>query len=80
MPTNVINITAGIFELPVQVVTRLESRDNDVYGLKGISRIKADFVGGRTFYNRELGGTLVLGGGFLSSYDYQVIDVLGFHI
>jgi hypothetical protein len=80
MPTNVINITSGIFELPVQVVTRLESRDNDVYGLKGISRIKADFVGGRTFYNRELGGTLVLGGGFLSSYDSQVIDELGFHI
>ena len=80
MPTGFTNITTGIFELPVQVVTRLESRDNDVYGLKGIARIKADFVGGRTFYNRELGGTLVLGGGFLSSYDSQVIDELGFHI
>ncbi len=80
IPTSLTNITAGIFELPVQVVTRLESRDNDVYGLKGLSRIKADFVGGRTFLNRELGEVLNLGGGFLSSYDSQVIDELGFHI
>lgn len=80
VPTSFTNITSGIFELPVQVTTRLESRDDDVYGLKGLARIKADFVGGRTFLNKELGQVLAIGGGFLSSYDSQVIDELGFHI
>lgn len=80
VPSSWINISSGIFELPVQVTTRLESRDNDIYGLKGLARIKADFVGGRTFLNKELGKVLVLGGGFLSQYDSQVIDELGFHI
>ncbi len=80
VPTSVTTINSGVFELPVQVTTRLESRDNDVYGLKGLARVKADFVGGRTFLNKELGQVLAIGGGFLSSYDSQVIDELGFHI
>ena len=80
MPSNVVNQTTGIFELPSQVQTRLESRDNDIYGLKGISRLKVDFVSNRNFLNKEMGETLFIGGGFVSAYDTQTIAELGFHI
>lgn len=80
MPSNVVNETSGIFELTAQVQTRLESRDDDIYGLKGVSRLTVDFVSNRNFLNKEMGGTLFIGGGFVSAYDTQNIAELGFHI
>ena len=80
VPTSILNTATGIFEIPAQVQTRLTSTGNDVYSLKGISRLKADFAGNRTFLTKQLGKSLLIGGGFTSLYDTQEIAELGFHI
>jgi len=78
--TSILNTASGIFECPAQVQTRLTSTGNDVYSLKGISRLSVDFEGSRTFLTKQLGKSLLTGGGFTSLYDTQEIAELGFHI
>ena len=80
VPTSMINTSTGIFEVPAQVQTRLTSTGNDVYSLKGVSRLKSDFSGNRTFLSKQLGKSLLIGGGFTSLYDTQEISELGFHL
>ena len=77
---NSITVTAGIYQIPLQIKTRLESRDNDLYSLKGISKTSLDFTTTSNFDTEELGANLLSGGGFVSNYDGQVISEHGFHL
>ena len=77
---NAIAVTAGVYQIPLQIKTRLESRDNDLYSLKGISKSELDFTTTSNFDTEELGANLLSGGGFVSNYDGQVISEHGFHL
>jgi len=72
--------TSGNFEFGGLVKTRLESRDNDIFTLAGISRMQLDFTSVERFESAELGESLLIGGGFLSLYDSEVITEHGFHL
>jgi hypothetical protein len=78
--SDLIDVTTGIYQVPLQIKTRLTSRDNDLYSLKGISKSKVDFTSTSNFDTEELGLNLLSGGGFISNYDGQVIAEHGFHI
>lgn len=72
--------STGIWKLPVQVKTRLVSRDNDIYSLKGLSLSTIDFTKSDSFQGVELGENLHIAGGFISAYDSQSIEEHGFHL
>ena len=72
--------STGIFKFPSQVKTRLVSRDDDVYSLKGISLSTVDFTQSASFQGLELGENLHIAGGFVSAYDSQNIEEHGFHL
>ena len=71
---------SGVFKLPVQIKTRLESSGGDIYSLKGLSLSSVDFTKSDSFLAEELGQNLHIAGGFISAYDSQDIVELGFHL
>lgn len=72
--------STGVFKLPVQVKTRLVSRDDDLYSLKGLSLSTVDFTQSSSFQGLELGENLHIAGGFVSAYDSQNVEEYGFHL
>ena len=72
--------STGIFKFPVQVKTRLVSRDDDIYSLKGLGLSTVDFTQSASFQGLELGENLHIAGGFVSAYDSQTIEEHGFHL
>ena len=72
--------SSGIYKLPLQVKTRLVSRDDDLYSLKGLSLSTIDFTQSASFQGLELGENLHIAGGFVSAYDSQNIEEHGFHL
>lgn len=77
---SIVSVNTGVYEIPVQVKTRLVSRDNDLYSLKGISKAELDFTTTSNFDTEELGLNLLSGGGFVSNYDGHQIAEHGFHL
>jgi len=75
-----IAVDVGIFQVPVQVKTRLVSRDNDLYSLKGVSKSLVNFTTTANFDTEELGQSLLSGGGFVSNYDGYTVSEHGFHL
>jgi hypothetical protein len=72
--------STGIFKFPVQVKTRLVSRDDDIYSLKGLGLSTVDFTQSASFQGLELGENLHIAGGFVSAYDSQNVEEYGFHL
>jgi hypothetical protein len=72
--------STGIFKIPLQVKTRLVSKNDDIYSLKGISLSTVDYTQSSSFHGTELGENLHIAGGFVSAYDTQTIEEHGFHL
>jgi hypothetical protein len=72
--------SAGIFKTGLQVKTRLVSKNNDIYSLKGLALSGIDFTQSSSFQGTELGENLHIAGGFVSVYDSQTIEEHGFHL
>ena len=72
--------TTGIYKIPLQIKTRLVSRDNNIYSLKGLGLSTIDFTQASSFSGIELGENLHIAGGFISAYDSQNIVEHGFHL
>lgn len=77
---SVIEKSSGIFQIATQIRTRLESRDNDLYSLKGLARFTFDFTNPTQFENAELGGNLHIAGGIVQMYDSSNVVEHGFHV
>jgi len=72
--------STGIFKTSLQIKTRLVSRDNDIYSLKGLALSTIDYTQSASFQGTELGENLHIAGGFVSVYDSQTIEEHGFHL
>jgi hypothetical protein len=80
MASSVIQYDSTTFQIAGQVRTRLVSVNNDLYSLKGMSRLEFDFSETSKFQGQELGDNLHIAGGFLQMYDSSNIVEHGFHL
>lgn len=80
MASSVVQYSSTEFQIAGQVRTRLVSVNNDLYSLKGLSRLGFDFAQTTSFVGQELGNNLHIAGGFLQMYDSSNIVEHGFHL
>lgn len=77
--TEVSVISDTTFLFSAQVKTRLESENNVLFSLKGVSSSTLDFSNNNKFQNAEL-GQLLIAGAVLQSYDGVSVNEHGFNL
>ena len=73
-------LSTGVLFMPVNSRGRLLSANDNVFTLKGISRLDVDFTSQDRFFSAELNKNLHIAGGFVSNYDGLNVTEHGFHL
>lgn len=76
----VVSTETSMWATPFQIKVGIETPSAMVFGIRGLAFEKFNFVSSNRFTSKEMGGSLVITGGYLSSYDGSKPTELGFHV
>lgn len=75
-----VSTSSGVYQWPTTAKLAVETSNNMYLGRNGILLTEINFATTNRYFNREMGQSLLISGGFLSSYDGNKISEHGFHL